>query len=171
MKLAVFTLTLLLAIPSPASILYSNGVDPGQHAWAVNYGYAVTNSFSLVSAAHVDQIDLSIWDVNDLNNPLTARWQITTAPFGGEVVASGESNFALIRNCQYNMELFCQWELGLPIGADLPAGDYWFQIDQVQTRWGTWAFWGQSSGASQAYIRGATATSAVPSESFVVLGD
>jgi len=158
-----------------ADILYSNGVDPGLYSWQINFGYAVTDSFVLRQSAHVDKITLSIWDVDDLNNPLTAGWKITTQPFGGQVVASGESVLGLVQSCQENRSHFCRWEMAISVNVDLPAGTYWLQVDDVQTRFNTDAFWGQSGGPSRAFLYSGpnsadSAIRAIPSESFQVVG-
>src|SRR5262249_48643480 len=83
-----------------AQILYDNGSDPGVYSWQINFGYSVTNSFVLARTAHVDQIAISIWDVDDQNNPIATDWKITTAPFGGSTVASGNSFLGLMNGCQ-----------------------------------------------------------------------
>ncbi len=168
-------LILFAAGVARADTLYSNGPDPGLYSWQINFGYAVSNSFVLNRASHIDQITLSIWDVDDLNNPMTAGWKITTQPFGGQIVASGNSFLGLVASCQQNRSLFCQWEMAIYINANLPAGTYWLQVDDVETKFNTDAFWGQSSGPSHAYLYSGpnssnTAVRAIPSESFEVLG-
>jgi hypothetical protein len=169
-------LLMLLAVGvSRADVLYSNGPDPGVYSWQINFGYAVTDSFVLDRPAHIDQITLSIWDVDDLNNPMSAEWKITTEPLGGRVVASGDSFLGLVQSCQVNRSMFCQWEMAIYINANLPAGTYWLQVDHVQTKFDTDAFWGQSSGPSRAYLysgpnSSSSAVRAIPSESFQVLG-
>jgi hypothetical protein len=175
-KAASALLFLLLGLGlGRAQILYNNGSDPGVYSWQINFGYAVTNSFVLTNQAHVDHITVSVWDVDDQNTPMAAEWKITTAPFGGRTIASGSSFLGLIEGCQQNRHLFCQWEMAIHINADLPAGTYWLQIQNMQTNYHTDAFWGQSGGQSRAYIyAGENPSGAVlreiPSESFQVLG-
>lgn len=168
-------LILFAAGTARAQVLYSNGTDPGLYSWQINFGYAVTNSFVLSGPAHVDQVLLSIWDVDDLNNPMTSAWKMTTEPFGGQVVATGNSFLGLVQACQTNRRLYCQWEMSLYIDANLPAGTYWLQVDNVQTKFGTDAFWGQSGGPSRAFLSAgpnpsSTAVRDIPSESFQVMG-
>src|ERR1700761_2202640 len=97
------------ATTAHAGVLYNNGADAGENSWQVNFGHSVTNSFVLGTAAQVEQINLSIWDVDDLNDPISAAWKITTQPFGGEVVASGNTFLGLVEPCQQNREMFCVW--------------------------------------------------------------
>ena len=168
-------LILLAAGVARAQVLYSNGTDPGTYSWQINFGYAVTDSFVLSGTSHVDQVVLSVWDVDDLNNPMTSSWKITTEPFGGQVVASGTSFLGLVQPCVQNRRLFCQWEMSININATLPGGTYWLQVDNMQTKFGSDAFWGQSSGPSHAYLSAgpnaaSNAVRAIPSESFQVLG-
>jgi hypothetical protein len=66
--------------------------------------------------------------------------------------------------------------------ADLQAGTYYLEIYDVQTRWHTWAFWGESDGVgctspscpSTAYasvgLPGMGAISEIGSEAFYILG-
>lgn len=176
-RIAVILLVLLsFAGLASAEVLYSNGYDPGLASWKVNHGYAVTNSFVLQSSSQISDVAFSVWDVNDLNTPRLAQWSITTEPFGGTVVAHGSGFMGLISRCQETHTFMCQWEMELHINSVvLPAGTYWLQVDDLETKFVTWAFWGQSNaGVSQAYqkygTRGDSQIEAIPSESFVVLG-
>jgi len=163
------------ALVAHAQTLYNNGSDTGTYAWQINFGYSVTDSFVLNRPAQVDEIVLSIWDADDLNNPLSAGWEITTEPFGGRTVASGNSYLGLVQGCQPIQNQLCVWEMAIYVNANLPAGTYWLQVDNVQTRFGSDAFWGQSNGPSRAYLysgdnSSTVAIRAIPSESFQVLG-
>ena len=39
-----------------------------------------------------------------------------------------------------------QWEMGIDVDVTLPPGTYWLQVQNVVTRWGTWAYWGEKNG-------------------------
>ena len=143
-------LLLLLCASAFASdtIVYSNGPDPGDIGyWAINHGDAVTNSFTLSAPTTIHVIKFSVYDANDRNQPLTATWAITTQPFGGRVVAGG-NNAPLVFYWRVftNHFHFSQWEMGIVVDITLPAGTYWLQMQDVVTRWGTWAFWGETDG-------------------------
>lgn len=130
------------------TIVYSNGPDPGNIGyWAINHGDAVTDSFTLRAPTTIHVIKFSIYDANDRNQPLTATWAITTQPFGGNVIAGG-NNAPLIFYWRgfANQFLFSQWEMGIMVDITLPPGTYWLQMQNVVTRWGTWAFWGETDG-------------------------
>lgn len=169
-------LLLALVVSSPAEILYSNGADPGDASWQVNFGMSVNNSFTLETRATITGIDFSVWAVNDLNTPQTARWFITTEPFGGTVIAQGEGFLGLVRGCRHNRRGLCQWEMEIYVPRlQIEAGTYYLQIVDVQTKYNTQAFWGQSSGPSTASTRlngySHRLAQSIPSESFQVIGN
>ena len=166
------------------TMVYSNGPDPGDIGyWAINHGDAVTNSFTLSEPTTIHVIKFSVYDANDRNQPLTATWAITTQPFGGRVVAGG-NNAPLVFYWRIfaNQFLFSQWEMGIIVDITLPPGTYWLQMQNVVTRWGTWAFWGETDGIgcsplencpSSAYFWNASASrnlQPVGSESFELWG-
>ncbi len=129
-------------------MVYGNGPDPGDIGyWAINRGDAVTNSFTLTVPTTIHLIKVSIYDANDRNQPLTATWAITTQPFGGSTLA-GANNAPLVYYWRLfaNQFLFSQWEMGIDVDVTLPPGTYWLQVQNVVTRWGTWAYWGETDG-------------------------
>jgi hypothetical protein len=168
----VVVILLLLAQSAFCQILYSNGSDNGQHAFPVNFGHVVTDSFTLENYSHIGDIDISLWAVEDLNTPLAAKWKITNGPFQ-ETVAQGGGHLGLVTVCAINNQLMCQWEMALHINTDLPAGTYYIQVYDVETRFHTWAFWGESAGPSTSFTDLGTNSYgqllSIPSESFVVL--
>jgi len=187
-KASAVELGLLLLLCASAfatdTMVYSNGPDPGDIGyWAINHGDAVTNSFTLSATTTIHVIKFSVYDANDRNQPLTATWAITTQPFGGNVVA-GVNSAPLIFYWRVfaNQFLFSQWEMGIVVDITLPPGTYWLQMQNVVTRWGTWAFWGETDGIgcsppencpSSAYFWNASASrnlQPVGSESFELWG-
>ena len=177
-------LLLCASVFATDTIVYSNGPDPGDIGyWAINHGDAVTNSFTLSATTTIHVIKFSVYAANDRNQPLTATWAITTQPFGGNVVA-GVNSAPLIFYWRVfaNQFLFSQWEMGIVVDITLPPGTYWLQMQNVVTRWGTWAFWGETDGIgcsplencpSSAYFWNASASrnlQPVGSESFELWG-
>lgn len=144
-----FTALLLCASALAADVkLYSNGPDPGDVGYfAVNHGDAVANSFTLSRSSTIHYATISIYDANDRNQPLTTTWAITTKPFGGTVMAGGvDAPLVYLWRIFANGFLFSQWEMKFAINVTLPPGTYWLQIQNVVTRWDTWAFWGETDG-------------------------
>jgi hypothetical protein len=141
-------LLLCASVFATDTIVYSNGPDPGDIGyWAINHGDAVTNSFTLSAPTTIHVIKFSVYDANDRNQPLTATWAITTQPFGDNVLAS-VNNAPLVFYWRIfaNQFLFSQWEMGIIVDITLPPGTYWLQMQNVVTRWGTWAYWGETDG-------------------------
>ncbi len=176
--LLVFLMPLIVAVPGWAqATLYNDGPDGNVGYYHVNFGSAVSNSFVLLQPATVTSATLTLYDVDDRNQPEHLKWKITTEPLGGTVLASG---FAPLRSLQppyVTQFLYFAWDLSFDIPSlNLPAGTYYLQIQDAVTRWDTWAFWAQSSdGSSQGYYEavgpsGNAIVSPVPSESFAVLG-
>ena len=158
-------------------VLYNNGPDGDIGYYHVNFGAAVTNSFTLPNAATITDAVVTFYAVDDRNPPLRAKWTITTEPFGGEVKGEGFVNLSRLADPYITHFLFFAWEVGVPItNITLPAGTYYLQIQDVVTRWDSYSFWAQSSGGnSAAYYQpigqnGAGGVSAVPSETFSISG-
>ena len=69
--------------------LYSNGPLNGTYdAWTINFGFVVSNSFTLGSASTVGGFDFYTWGYPG-DNPQTVDWYITASPFGGTIYGSG----------------------------------------------------------------------------------
>jgi hypothetical protein len=177
---ALGVLALLAAGAVPAfcqATLYDNGPDGNIGYYHINFGSAVSDSFVLSQPATITNVVLTLYDVDDRNDPEHIKWKITTGPFGGTVLASGYSSVYLVQLPYLTRFLYFAWQIGFVVPSiNLPAGAYYLQIQDVVTRWDTWAFWAQSSGGeSQGYYEavgenGAGKVSLVPSESFSVLG-
>ena len=157
--------------------LYDNGPDGNVGYDRVNFGAAVSNSFTLTRSATVTSVNVTLYSVDDRNPPLSVKWTITTEAFGGEVKGEGFVNLDRLRAPYLTRFQFFAWPMGFGIpDIALPAGTYYLQIQDVVTRWDSYSFWAQSSdGTAQGYYKpiggnGAGGISEVPSESFSVLG-
>jgi hypothetical protein len=138
--------------------LYDNGSDPGGSCncpyFSVNFGYGVTDSFTLARPAQLTALELDVYTVNDENDPYAADWAITSEPFGGTVYASAhQQHLALLGSPWYTRSGFLAFPEGLSLPAvQLQPGTYWIQLDRVNTRWHTYAFWPESlTGTSTGY--------------------
>ncbi len=118
-------------------MLYSNGPDPGTiGAWPINFGQAVSDSFTLQADSVITRVVLSIWAADDRNPPQSAKWEITTEPFGGEVLASGGSVLGLITYT--DGRLYTRWTMEIQnMNARLTRGTYYLQVYDVITAWRT----------------------------------
>src|SRR5436305_7126164 len=89
-KTLILAAAVLCALPLAAQdVLYDNGKDPGNiFGWPVSGGHTVWNSFQITVDSTVTGLDVSLYDVNEHNIPLTLDWRILDAP-GGNVLAYG----------------------------------------------------------------------------------
>lgn len=172
-------MAITVAVPAVGQqVLYNNGPDGNVGYYRVNFGAAVSNSFTLSRGASLSGVTLTIYCVNDENQPMRVKWAITTESFGGDVKAEGFGNLTELGDFYPTQFHFYAWPMGLALpNVALPAGTYYLQIQDVITRWHTFAFWAQSSnGDSAAYYEpigqnGAGEISPVPSETFAILGE
>jgi len=177
--LAAAILPLLLAASAVGQeTLYDNGPDGDIGYYHVNLGSAVSNSFELSRAATVTSVILTLYDVDDRNLPEHLKWTITTEPFGGDVKGSSFVGLTRVQPPYLTQFLFFAWKMSFTVpNLALPPGTYYLQIQDVVTRWGTWAFWAETSGGSStAYFQpvgqnGDGTISPVPSESFAIFGE
>jgi len=175
---AVFIATALAVPAAGQQVLYNNGPDGNVGYYHVNFGAAVSNSFTLSRGASLSGVTLTIYCVNDENQPMRVKWSITSEPFGGTVKAEGLVNLTELGDFYPTRFRFYAWPMGFALpNITLPAGTYYLQIQDVITHWYTFAFWAQSSeGDSAAYYEpigqnGAGGISSVPSETFAILGE
>jgi hypothetical protein len=130
--------------------LYDNGPDPGGSCrcpyFAVNFGYGVTDSFTLAHPAQLTQLKFDVYTVNDENDPYAADWAITSEPFGGTVYASADrQTLTLFENPWYTRSGYIAFPESLQLPeVQLQPGTYWIQLESVRTPWDTWAFWPKS---------------------------
>ena len=156
--------------------LYSNGPDAETGYYHVNFGATTTNSFTLSSAATINNVTLTLYTVDDRNPPEHVKWLITTQAFGGQLMASGLVPLIQLASPYQTRFLFYAWQVGIAIpDVNLPAGIYWLQIEDVTTRWNSYAFWAEGNGPSQAYhlevgSHGAGMATSAVSESFAIYG-
>ena len=169
----------ILALAAPLhgqTVLYNNGPDADTGYYPVNFGASTSDSFVLARDAVVTSFNLTLYDVDDRNTPQQLRWTITTAPYGGSVLATGITPLVRLQPPYLTKFLFFAWDMSFQIPAlNLPAGTYWIRIQDVTTQWLTFAYWAQSGGSSSAYYSdsGSGSTGDVEpaiSETFTVQG-
>jgi hypothetical protein len=91
-RFAAGILTVVFFSAAPAvcqATLYDNGPDGNIGYYHVNFGSAVANSFVLTQPATVTGAILTLYSVDDRNQPQQLKWTITTEPFGGAVKGTG----------------------------------------------------------------------------------
>jgi len=147
--------------------LYDNGPTNGTvDAWTINFGFIVSDTFTLGSSASVGGLTFSAWlfpgDVLE-----SAEVSITSSEFGGTTFFDGNVNFTA-SNCTTNQLGFslCD-ETGNFGPVNLNAGTYWLNLQNAVVNTGDPVYWDENSGPSSA---SENSVGTIPSESFTILG-
>ena len=171
MKLRIASLTVLIlalaVIPASAQVLYDNGPINGTvDAWTINFGYVVSDSFTVSSATTVAGFDIGVWEYPG-DTALTVDWSITSAEFGGTTYGSGTASVAQVfySTNQYGYDIDKLSVSGLNVA--LGAGTYWLNLQNATTAFGDPLFWDENSGPSSA---SESAVGTIASEAFNING-
>jgi hypothetical protein len=172
MKLRIPSLTLLAlclaVVPAVAQTdIYDNGEINGTiDAWTINFGFIVSDSFTVDAPANVRGLSFGAWlTPGDILE--SAEVSITSSEFGGTSFFDGVVNFTQ-SGCVGNQIGFniCT-ETGNFAGPSLNAGTYWLNLQNAVVNTGDPIYWDENSGPSQA---SENTLGTVPSESFTILG-
>lgn len=157
----------LAAIPAVAQQdLYDNGPGNGQDlGWTINFGFSVTDEFTLSNPATVN--GLSFWDwLIPGDNMTSVEVQLGSAAFGNsllDVVVNPAASRCTSNQFGYNV---CDETAGFnPV--NLNPGMYWMTLSNASVPSGDPAYWDMNSGPSQAQEN---TIGTVPSETFTILG-
>ena len=172
MKLRIASLTLLClalaVIPAAANTLYSNGALNGTYdAWTINFGYIVSDNFTLSGASTVTGFDFYTWSYPG-DTPTATDWSITSQENGGNVYGSGSgaalSNVVISTN-GYGYQINRDTVSGLNVS--LGAGTYWLNLQNAVTSQGNPLYWDENDGKS---LASENTIGSIGSESFDILG-
>ena len=172
MKMRIASLTLLAlclaVVPAVAQTdIYDNGAINGTaDAWTINFGFTVSDSFTLGSASTVSGLSFGAWlTPGDILE--SAEVSITSSEFGGTSFFDGVVNFSQ-GGCSSNQFGFnvCT-ETGSFSGPALNAGTYWLNLNNAVVNTGDPIYWDENSGPSSA---SQNSLGTIPSESFTLLG-
>jgi hypothetical protein len=172
MKLSTSAIVLLFlclaAVPSIAQTdLYDNGpINQDGTPWTINSGFAVSDNFTLSSAATVNGLQFeSLMVPGDVLE--SAEVSITSQEFGGTSYFDQSVNFTA-SNCfnnDFGFNLCTQ--TGTFNGPQLSAGTYWVTLQNGVTNTGDPVYWDENSGPS---LASENTVGTIPSESFTILG-
>jgi len=95
----------------------------GGYTGYVNFGSAVSNSFVLAQPATITNVTLTLYDVDDRNQPERLTWKITTEPLGGTVLASGLAPLISLQPPYITQFLFFAWDLSFDKSFDSNANE------------------------------------------------
>jgi hypothetical protein len=159
----------ILTSPALSQNLYSNGPINGQtDAWTINFGFVVSDSFTLNSDATPTGLEFGAWLIpgDVLEN---VEVSITSSEFGGTQYFDQVVSFTQQSNCPTNNY---GYQVCVETGyfyqpPNLNAGTYWINLDNAVVNDGDPVFWDENSGPSSA---SQNAVGTVPSEAFTITG-
>jgi uncharacterized repeat protein (TIGR03803 family) len=150
-------------------IIYDNGPINGTvEAWAINFGFVVSDSFTAGQATNVNGMTFGAWlfpgDVLE-----SVEISITSQPNGGttyfdQTVSFNGSN-CFGNQLGYNVCTETSGSFSSPV---LQPGTYWVNLQDAVVSNGDPVSWDENNGPSQAYD---SSVGTIPSESFTMLGD
>jgi hypothetical protein len=167
-KLWIALALCLAVVPAVAqSDIYDNGATNGTNdAWTINFGFAVSDSFTMGVASNVNGLNFAAWVIpGDVLE--SAEVSITSSEFGGTSYFDQTVNFTQ-GNCvsnQYGYNV-CT-ESGTFSGPSLNAGTYWLNLSNASVNTGDPIYWDENSGPS---LASENSIGTLPSESFTLLG-
>jgi hypothetical protein len=132
-----------------AGIVYDNGPINGTvDGWTINFGYQVSDSFTVASAVNLASAQISLWLVPK-DVPATVDWSIGTSPFGSDI-SSGTAtlNNTFLYNNTYGYDLYNS-TLALS-GAVSPSTTYYFTLQNATVSNGDAVYWDENGGPSSA---------------------
>jgi hypothetical protein len=151
MKLRLALLCVLtfcvVSLPAVAQVdLYDDGPTDGTtDAWTINFGFAVSDQFTLSSAAQVNGLQFAAWlfpgDILE-----SVDISITSSELGGTTYFEGQLNVSK-SGCALNQLAFnvCNENVTFaPVG--LNAGSYWLNVQNGVVNTGDPVYWGRKSG-------------------------
>jgi hypothetical protein len=159
---------LVAAIPSGAQTLYSNGpVNGTTDAWTINFGFVVSDTFTLSSASTVTGVNFYAWLVGT-DTIQSAEIAITSSEFGGTTYTDQIVNFTM-SGCSANQLGYnvCLESSAGMTPVNLAAGTYWLNLENACCTLGDPFYWDENSGVSSA---SENSVGTIPSEAFTVLG-
>jgi PEP-CTERM motif len=164
----LFLTACLAAVPSAAQTLYSNGpVNGTTDAWTINFGFVVSDTFTLSAAAPVTGVNFYAWTFpGDILE--TAEVSITSSEFGGTTYTDQILNFtqsACSAN-QFGFNVCLESSNGMT-PTDLSQGTYWLNLSNAVVNDGDPIYWDENSGPS---LASHNSVGTIPSESFTILG-
>jgi hypothetical protein len=167
--IAAFAAFAAISAPANAAFLYSSGPVNGTiDGYTLNFGYSVTDSFTITTADTIDTALYYTWETPG-ESETGIDWAITSAAFGGTTYASGAAApiTALVFpvgtvNGGYDID-----SNAIAIGANLLPGTYWLELNGATTSNGDPTYWDENDGAG---VGVDSALGVIGSESFNLYG-
>ncbi len=174
-RIALFSLlalcVALLAVPAIAQVdVYDNGGTTGTaDAWTINFGFAVTDSFSVTANTNMTGASFIFW-LSPGDTLPAVDLSLGTSAFGSDVAnftsLSPTGSLSLGSN-QYGFNLEEDTYTISPV--PLTAGTtYWVTLQNASVPSGDPVYWDENSGPSMAQEN---TLGTIPSESFTIYGN
>jgi len=174
MKPSIFLLVISLAfVAAPAAAqIYSSGPSSGNwNAWAINFGFAVSDEFTIAApGTTVDGGEFAMWLFpGDILT--SAELSITSGENGGTTYFDETVNFSQ-SGCVANAYGFnvCT-ESTFFNGPTLDRGAYWINLQNAIVTTGDPVYWDQTAGPRVNFDPASdSAVGTIPGETFTLLG-
>ncbi|HEY1902449.1 MAG TPA: PEP-CTERM sorting domain-containing protein [Terracidiphilus sp.] len=149
--LAVLSLALVGAIasvPASAGTVYSSGpANNNFDAWTINFGFSVSDSFTLTSTATITGATFDVWAFPG-DSLSSVDWSIGTTAFGGTAatattsgVLSGSNSDGFVTGTE---------SFSIPT-LTLGPGTYYFTLQNASAPDGDPIYWDENDGSSTGY--------------------
>ncbi len=174
MKMRIASLVILClslaAIPALADS-YNNGpINGTTDAWTINFGYVVSDTFTLSSNDNVTSISFGVWEFpGDVMS--TVDFSITSTENGTGVGGTRNVTDTFISTNQYGYDIDkITFNTG---GVPLSAGTYWLNLYNASVPSGDPVYWDENSGAGCSSngcpsMASESALGTIPSEAFTI---
>lgn len=166
LSLLVFCFFLAIA-PAFAGDVYDNGpINGDAYAWTINFGYAVSDSFTFNSQTSFNGFSFGAW-LFPGDTLTSAEVSITSAELGGTTYFDATVNFTP-SGCFTNTYGYdiCTETGDFHSSVNLAPGTYWINLQNASVPSGDPVYWDENSGPSSA---SESALGTIPSESFTLL--
>jgi PEP-CTERM motif len=171
MRIASLVILCLALAAIPAWADYENGpINGSVDGWTINFGYVVSNTFTLTTDGTVGQISFGVWEFPG-DTMSTVDFSITQDENG--IGVGGARNvtdtFLSTNQYGYNIDLI-SFDTG---GVPLTAGTYWLNLYNATVPSGDPVYWDENSGAGCMSngcpsLASESALGTIPSEAFTV---
>jgi PEP-CTERM motif len=184
LRLAVacaMALCLTFAVAANAATLYKNGPTNGLcdiqqceiDAWTVNFGYAVSNSFSVAHNSTITGANFYLWALPG-DQLLSIRWSVGVTPF--DDIAAGTATtlggpggtltqtFVSSNGYGYDIDNIALSDISLKVFGNTT---YWLTLQDAVVANGDPIYWDENNGPSSAQEN---QLGTIPSESFNLTG-
>ncbi len=174
---------LALVAPAHADTLYKNGPVNGicdieqcmVDAWTINFGYVVSDSFTISSASTIQGFNFAFWLLP--GDVLTSvDWTLGTCASCSDIAqgtASGanlSTSFMSTNQYGYNIWAIGVTGLNVPVGSG-PPDSYWLTLANAVAPSGDPVYWDENGGPSIGWTDCIqNGQGCIPSESFNIVG-